>query len=160
MATRFNGLLLRCMVAVMLGGLLVGCAPLPEPTVGAPQSSPTAATPEASILTAPAQTVSYDEMKQAIDDLYTRHPDLSAFTVSSVSYTPDAREKVLTICKEGSIAADDEERDRQKVLACAPLIFFFYEFGRQNAAPDALTVSHKRSSGMRWTASRRACRKH
>jgi hypothetical protein len=69
------------------------------------------------ILDGTAQATTLDQVKQAIDDLYTRHPDINSFIVQSVTYTPATRDRVLKICSEGSLAANDQEREAQKVIA-------------------------------------------
>ncbi len=84
-----------------------------------------------------------DQVKQAINDLYTHHPDINSFVVQSVTYSPETRDKVLKICSEGGLAASDQEREGQKVLACAPLIFFFYYYGQQNSVPESVGVARQ-----------------
>ena len=95
------------------------------------------------ILGSAIQATTPEQVKQAIDHLYNRHPDSNSFAVQSVSYTPATRDKVLTVCQEGSIATTKEERDRQKVLACAPLIFFFHQYGQQKAVPEAIDLARQ-----------------
>ena len=102
-------------------------------------SAPTAA----GILDSTVQTATLDQVKQAVDNLYTHHPDINSFIVQSVTYTPATRDKVLKICSEGSIATNTEERDSQKVLACAPLIFFFHYYGQQKSVPEAVDVARQ-----------------
>ncbi|MBK9710075.1 MAG: hypothetical protein IPO81_01885 [Kouleothrix sp.] len=99
------------------------------------------APPARGILDAPAQATTLTQVRQAIDTLYRRHPGITEFSVKNVTYTPAARDKVLKICSEGSVAADNQERERQKVLACAPLIFFFYNYGQQSAVPESVDVA-------------------
>jgi hypothetical protein len=95
------------------------------------------------ILDGEVRTTTFDQVKKAIDDLYSHHPSINSFAVQSVTYTPQTRDKVLTVCREGSLAADDQERERQKVLACAPLIFFFYSYGQQTSAPESVDVARQ-----------------
>ncbi len=97
----------------------------------------------AGILDSAVQTVTLDQIKQAIDDLYTGHPDINSFIVQSVTYNPTTRDKVLKICSEGSLAANDQERDAQKVLACAPLIFFFNYYGQQKSVPESIDIARQ-----------------
>jgi len=63
--------------------------------------------------------------------------------VQSVNYTPETRDKVLRICREGSGAVNDQERESQQVSACASLIFFFYYYGQQNPVPESVDVAQK-----------------
>ena len=103
-----------------------------------------AATPAAgSLLDGPAQTANHDQVKQAIDDLYTHHPNINTFSVQSVSYTPETRDKVLKICSEGSVALTAQERESQQVMACAPLIYYYYSYGTQSAVPEAVDVARQ-----------------
>ena len=95
------------------------------------------------ILDGAVQATTLDQVKQAIDDLYTRHPDINSFVVQSVTYTPATRDKVLKICSEGGLVANEGEREAQKVLACAPLIFFFNYYGLQKSVPEAIDVARQ-----------------
>ncbi len=102
------------------------------------------ATPAAAgILDSAVQAASLDQIKQAIDDLYTRHPDINSFIIQSVTYNPTTHDKVLKICSEGSLAANEQERDAQKVLACAPLIFFFNYYGQQKSVPESIDLARQ-----------------
>ena len=119
--------------------LVVVCVLLASLTACGGASTPAAG----GILDGAVQATTLDQVKQAIDDLYTRHPDINSFVVQSVTYTPETRDKVLKICSEGGLAASDQERERQKVLACAPLIFFFYYYGQQNSVPESVGVARQ-----------------
>ncbi len=102
-------------------------------------TAPTAAT----ILNGTAQPTTLDQVKQAIDNLYTRHPDINSFIVQSVTYNPTTRDKVLKICSEGGLAANAQELEAQKVMACAPLIFFFNYYGQQKSVPESIGVARQ-----------------
>ncbi len=120
--------------------LLIGmCLLLASLTACGGTSTPAAG----GILDSTVQTPTLDQVKQAIDDLYTRHPDINSFTVQSVTYNPTTRDKVLKICSEGGLAANDQERDAQKVMACAPLIFFFNYYGQQKAVPESIDIARQ-----------------
>ena len=82
-------------------------------------------------------------MKQAIDDLYTRHPDINSFAVQSVTYNPTTRDKVLKICSEGGLVDTAQELEAQKVMACAPLIFFFNYYGQQKSVPESIDIARQ-----------------
>ncbi len=97
----------------------------------------------ASILDSPAQTPTIDQIKQAIDDLYTQHPEVNSFAVQAVTYNPTTRDKVLKICSEGGLAANEQEREAQKVMACAPLIFFFNYYGQQKSVPESIDLARQ-----------------
>ncbi len=102
-------------------------------------TAPTAAT----ILNGTAQPTTLDQVKQAIDNLYTRHPDINSFIVQSVTYNPTTRDKVLKICSEGGLSANAQELEAQKVMACAPLIFFFNYYGQQKSVPESIGVARQ-----------------
>ena len=103
----------------------------------------TTAPTAAGILDGEAQTTTFAQVKQAVDDVYSRYPGINSFVVQSVTYTPETRDKVLTVCRDGSLAATEQERERQKVLACAPMIFFFYYYGQQTSVPESVDVARQ-----------------
>ncbi len=120
--------------------LLIGvCALLASLTACGGTAAPAAS----SILDGTAQATTLDQVKRAIDDVYTRHPDINSFIVQSVTYNPTTRDKVLKICSEGGLAANEQEREAQKVMACAPLIFFFNYYGQQKSVPEAIDLARQ-----------------
>jgi hypothetical protein len=120
--------------------LLIGvCVLLASLTACGGMSTPAAG----GILNGTVQATTLDQVKQAIDDLYTRHPDINSFVVQSVTYTPATRDKVLKICSEGGLAANEQEREAQKVMACAPLIFFFNYYGQQKSVPESIDLARQ-----------------
>jgi hypothetical protein len=119
--------------------LVVVCLPLASLTACGGTPTPTAV----GILDGAVQATTLDQVKQAIDDLYTHHSDINSFVVQSVTYTPATRDKVLKICSEGGLAANDQEREAQKVMACAPLIFFFNYYGQQKSVPESIDLARQ-----------------
>ena len=120
-----------CLVAAsVLGVLLAACARRPVPAA-------------AGILDGQAQATTLVQVKQAINDLYDQNPGINSFVVQAVTYTPETRDKVLKICSEGGLAANEQERETQKIFACAPLIFFFYNYGQQNSVPESADVARQ-----------------
>jgi hypothetical protein len=122
--------ILLLIVACMLLASLTACGGASTPAAGG-------------ILDSAVQAVTLDQIKQAIDDLYTRHPDINSFVVQSVTYNPQTRDKVLKICSEGGLVASEQEREAQQVLACAPLIFFFNYYGQQKSAPESIDLARQ-----------------
>ena len=114
----------------LLLALLTGCGAMTTPAAGG-------------ILDSAVQATTLDQVKQAIDNLYTRHPDINSFVVQSVAYNPQTRDKVLKICSEGGLVANQQELEAQKVLACAPLIFFFHYYGQQKSVPESVDVARQ-----------------
>ena len=120
--------------------LLIGaCVLLASLTACGGTSTPAAG----GILDGAVQATTLDQVKQAIDDLYIRHPDINSFVVQSVTYKPETRDKVLRICSEGGLVANEGEREAQKVLACAPLIFFFNYYGQQKSVPESINLARR-----------------
>ena len=94
-----------------------------------------------SILSGTPRPTTFVQVTRAVDALYRHHPDITAFTVQAVQYTPKTRDKVLKVCRDGSIAANARELETERVMACAPLIYFFASYGRQKATPEAVDVA-------------------
>jgi len=103
----------------------------------------TSAPAPSGILDSTVQAVTLDQIKQAINDLYTSHPDINSFVVQSVTYNPQTRDKVLKICSEGGLVDTPQELEAQKVMACAPLIFFFNYYGQQKSVPESVDVARQ-----------------
>ena len=87
------------------------------------------------------QQVSLQQVRSAISSLYGSHPDIASFTVQDVSYTASSRDTVLRECTSGGPAAGSQNAETRQVIACAPLIFFFYSYGTQASVPAAVTVA-------------------
>lgn len=85
--------------------------------------------------------VSIGTITDAIATLYQAHPSISAFTVSSMQYTPATRDKVLGVCRNGGQAADQQTLESNRVLACGPLIYYFYSYGTQQAVPQSVAIA-------------------
>jgi hypothetical protein len=128
--TQIRASILLLIVAGMLLASLTACGGASAPAAGG-------------ILDGAVQATTLDQVKQAIDDLYIRHPDINSFVVQSVTYNPQTRDKVLKICSEGGLVANEQEREAQKVLACAPLIFFFNYYGQQKSVPEAVDLARQ-----------------
>ena len=129
-AIKIHASILLLIVTCMLFVLLTACGSTTSPTA-------------IGILDGTVQATTLDQVKQAINDLYTRHPDINSFIVQSVTYTPETRDKVLKICSEGGLVANEQEREAQKVLACAPLIFFFNYYGQQKSVPESIDIARQ-----------------
>jgi len=87
------------------------------------------------------QQVSLQQVRSAISSLYGSHPDIASFTVQDVSYTASSRDTVLRECTSGGPAVGSQNAETHQVIACAPLIFFFYSYGTQASVPAAVTVA-------------------
>ena len=127
---KIRALILLLVVICMLLASLTACGGTSTPAAGG-------------ILDGTVQAATLDQVKQAIDDLYIRHPDINSFVVQSVTYKPETRDKVLRICSEGGLVANEGEREAQKVLACAPLIFFFNYYGQQKSVPESIDLARQ-----------------
>ena len=131
------------LIVLSLGILvLASCTALPG-AVAIPlaEVQPTPAPSPNGILTGEAQATTFDQVTGAIDKLYADHPDVNSFIVKGVTYTPATRDKVLKICHEGGLVSTEAERETQEVLACAPLIFFFYNYGQQSGVAESTEIA-------------------
>ncbi len=109
-------------------------------------STTTATTPIVtgpSILTGEARRVTFAQARKAIRQLYASYPEIQNFVYKDVVYTPATRDKVLAVCKQGGPTSNARDRETSRVFGCAPLIFFFYEFGRQKSVPQSIEVARK-----------------
>jgi hypothetical protein len=68
---------------------------------------------------------------------------MQTFVVRDVEYSPATRNKVLDICHRGGLELNRAALESSRIAGCAPLIFFFYNYGRQKSAPDAVAVARK-----------------
>jgi hypothetical protein len=87
------------------------------------------------------QQVSLPQVKRGIDDLYRSHPAITSFAVQDVQYTVQSRDAVLKACSSGDGGPDSQAVESSRVIACAPLIFFFYSYGTKASASDSVDVA-------------------
>ena len=104
-------------------------------------SSPTASVPAPSILTGPVQPTTFVQARAAVLSLYRSHPAVSRASFNDVDYTTATRDKVLRVCHSGGPEKSAGALESSRVLACAPLIFFFYSYGRHSSAPEGVDVA-------------------
>jgi hypothetical protein len=95
------------------------------------------------VLRSQARDVTFTELRQSIDRLYIHHPGIRSFAVRDVEYTPRTRDKVLRVCHEGGPESDPAALESAKIAGCAPLIFFFYSYGRQSSVAESIEVARK-----------------
>jgi len=95
------------------------------------------------VLESPAQKVTFAQLRAAVDDLYRTHPGINGFIVKDVQYNPTTRDKVLEVCRRGGAESDAASQESIRVAGCAPLIFFFYEYGRQSSVPASIELARK-----------------
>lgn len=96
-----------------------------------------------SIISGYSQQPSYADVRSAIDKLYRNHPSIASFSAQDVQYNSITRDKVLEVCRTGGPETDAATRESDRIAGCAPLIFFFYNYGRHAAASDAYQVAEK-----------------
>jgi hypothetical protein len=113
---------------------------VPTASVAPPPASTTAAPP---LLTSPAQTVTFEQVKQAIDGLYSSHPGLTGYVVRDVGYNALTRDKVLEVCRSGGSETDPASLESVRVAGCAPLIFYYYSYGQQRSVPESIDLARK-----------------
>lgn len=85
--------------------------------------------------------VSRQQVLQDADAFYHRHPGIGSFQVQDVQYTPKTRDEVLSTCTSGGTAPVSQAVESARLVACAPLIFFIYSYGRKAYARDALSLA-------------------
>lgn len=117
---------------VLLTGLLAlaGCTTGPGSTSQA----------TANVFTAKHQ-VSAGQVNSEVTALYSAHPALASFTVQDVSYTAKTRGAVLHQCTTPDAAAGSQDAETGQIVACAPLIFYYYSYGKQKSVPNAVTLA-------------------
>ena len=99
------------------------------------------ATATVSLFTGTRQPATFTETRAAIRRLYAHHPEIRNFVYRDVFYTPQTRDKVLGVCRSGGPTVNARERETSRVFGCAPLIFFFYSFGKQKRVPESVEVA-------------------
>jgi hypothetical protein len=123
---------------------LAGCAAAPA---AKPATSAANATTAASVFTV-TQHVSLPQLKAEISDLDRSHPAVASFEAQGVQYTAASRANVLRECTSAGAGAGSQDAETSQVIACAPLIFFYYSYGKQDSVPAAITVA----GGLYWYA--------
>jgi hypothetical protein len=102
-----------------------------------------ATTTTASVLNSPRENVTFADVDAAIAKLYEQRPAIRTYVVRDVEYNDATRDKVLDVCHRGGIELEVAALESSRVAGCAPLIYFFYSFGREKNAPDAVDVARK-----------------
>jgi hypothetical protein len=92
--------------------------------------------------------VSLRQLDQAVTTLYREHPGISSYAAADVRYTAQSRATVLRECTSpagtpGSAAADAQTAESGQLIACAPLIFFLYRYGRDASVPAATAAAEE-----------------
>lgn len=89
-----------------------------------------------------SQQVSLQQVERAIDGLYSSHPGIGSFSVQDVQYTAASRDTVLRECTSGvGGTAGSQTAESGQIIACAPLIFFLYSYGRQASVPASVNAA-------------------
>lgn len=105
----------------------------------------------ASGLRSPSATQAFDTavrhvtsgaVQQEVRSLYREHPAISSFAVADVQYAASTLADVLPDCLGTSAGPAPETTQSQQLIACAPLIFFYYSYGREAGVPDSITLAH------------------
>ena len=85
--------------------------------------------------------VSLPQVNAEVTALYGEHPGLTAFTTQDVVYTTASRQAVLRECTTPDSAAGSQDAETGQIVACAPLIFYYYSYGEQASVPAAVTLA-------------------
>jgi hypothetical protein len=97
--------------------------------------------PAPSILTAPVRPTTFGRARAALLALYRSSPAVSRASFNNVEYTTATRDKVLGVCRSGGAEKSASALESARVLACAPLIYFFYSYGRHASVPEAVDAA-------------------
>jgi hypothetical protein len=98
--------------------------------------------PGTTVLGSTAQQPTFTDVTQAIDGLYQHHPAIESFAARDVQYNATTRDKVLETCHQGGAETDTAALESTRIAGCAPLIFFFYSYGRQASVPEATAAAN------------------
>lgn len=79
-------------------------------------------------------------VRSAIARLYRGHPGVARFAVQDVSYSAGSRARVLAACLASDGRATSAVQT-SRLLACAPLVFFYSEYGRRSGIREATAVA-------------------
>ena len=140
---RRRPLIARLAVAALVVACLTACGGHGKATLSPATVPATDTTLPPRILTGPVRPVTFAQARRAIVRLYSRHPEIRSFVYQDVVYTPGTRDKVLATCRFGAASSNAREKETTRVFGCAPLIFFFYNFGRQKSVPESIEVARK-----------------
>ena len=135
------------LLAAGLVAVAAGCAG--DKKASSPPTTTPAATAE-SLFVGTTGPVDYAVVRETIRQLYVRHPEIRGFVSRDVFYTPETRDKVLTVCRRGGPTVNPRERETSRVFGCAPLIFFFYSFGKRQHVPESVAAARE----LFWYAAR------
>ena len=87
------------------------------------------------------QQVTLSQVRRDLAALYRAHPAISSFSAQDVQYTPRSRDTVLRECTRGESGQTAQTGETRQVIACAPFIFFLYNYGRQDSVPAATRLA-------------------
>ncbi|MFT4082769.1 MAG: hypothetical protein QM638_09295 [Nocardioides sp.] len=87
-------------------------------------------------------TPTYAEVHAAVDDLWSSTAEMADFSIRSVEYDSSTVNRVLDMCHTGTAAGNEESLQSSRVTACAPLIYFLYEFGRSRDDSAAVETAN------------------
>jgi hypothetical protein len=119
---------------------LAGIAALAVAVAACSGAGPSASAPVGRVFTT-RQQVSLAQVRTALDALYRAHPGISSFAVQDVTYTAATRDTVLAHCAAPPAAGASQAAASSQLIACAPLIYFLYRYGRQAGVPAAVTAA-------------------
>jgi hypothetical protein len=95
------------------------------------------------VLRSSARTVTFADLRSAIDRLYAAQPGILTFAAHGVGYSPVFRDKALDLCGRGGPETSAAARESLKIDACAPLVFFFYTYGQAKSVPQSIDVARQ-----------------
>jgi hypothetical protein len=93
------------------------------------------------VLHSSSRQVTFPQLRRSIGRLYRLHPGIRTFVARDVRYTPTTRDRVLGVCRTGGVERTARAREATKIAGCAPLVFFFYRYGRRAAVADSIEIA-------------------
>lgn len=127
-------------IALALAGVLLVCAAGCGGNKKAAATTTTTAAAD-SLFSGVEPGVTFADARTAVRRLYAQHPEIRNFVYQDVYYTPTSRDKVLAVCRRGGPTTNARERETSRVFGCAPLIFFFYSFGKRKQVAASTDVA-------------------
>lgn len=91
------------------------------------------------------RTASFQQVQREVDGLYRSHPGIATVAVQDVAYTARSGGTALRECGRAagavSAGASSQAAESSQTIACAPLIFFLYSYGKQESVPAAVDAA-------------------
>lgn len=105
-----------------------------------PARSPLPAHAQAPAIRLAIPVPSATRLEHEVTAFWSGHPALSSYAVQDVEYTPVSLRRVVAACTNAMPVATGSAQT-ESLLACAPLIYFLYSYGRQRDVAPAIDLA-------------------